>query len=375
MQYRRLPIEIESPEELGYDMIRFNLSESSVSDQRLSDLGVGVDLDALLLCYGDHRGRPELRRLIAEDRGRSPGPVDLSADDVLVVPGAAAALFCLNTALLEPGDHAVIVRTNYATNLETPRAVGANIDLLELDFEDGFRLDLDRLAALIRPDTKLVSLTNPHNPTGSTVTAGELRSVVEMVERVGATLLFDETYRELTWGEPLPLAASLSERAVSVCSLSKAFGLPGLRLGWAVSANPDLSQTLLAAKEQILICGSTLDEAVGAHVLANADRLLEPVRERCATHLDLVRSWIAGDDRFEWVEPGGGVVCFPRLAESIDTDRFYEVLTGELGTYVGPGHWFEADRRHFRVGFGWPTTGELQGGLQALTQAATLSSR
>jgi len=377
MRYRRMPIEVESPEELGYGSITNNLSESSVADQRLSALGIEVNLDDLLLCYGDHRGHPDLRELIAGDRGRSEqGPARLSAGDVLVVPGAAAALFCVNTTVLQPGDHAVVIRTNYATNIETPLAIGADVTFVDLRFEDGYRLDVDRLAGMIRSDTKLVSLTNPHNPTGATMTREELEAVVDLVDRAGAVLLFDETYRELTWGEPLPMAASLSERAISVCSLSKAFGLPGLRLGWAVTADATLFETLLAAKEQILICGSTIDEAIGAEVLAGARRLLDPVKQRSRHHLDLVRQWIDGDDRFEWVEPGGGVVCFPWIRSHVDlnVDGFYDRLLDDFGTYVGPGHWFGTDRRNFRLGFGWPTTAELEAGLKALSAAATAAT-
>lgn len=378
MRYRRMPIEVESPEELGYDTITNNLSESSVADQRMSELGMELDLDELLLCYGDHRGRPDLRELIAGDRGRShQGPTPLSAGDVLVVPGAAAALFCVNTSVLQPGDHAVVVRTNYATNIETPLTIGADVTFVDLRFEDGYHLDVDRLASVIGADTKLVSLTNPHNPTGSTTTRDELAAVIDLVEQAGAVLLFDETYRELTWTETLPMAASLSAQAVSVSSLSKAFGLPGLRLGWAVTANAELSEMLLAAKEQILICGSTIDEAVGAKVLADAGRLLDPVKHRSRRHLHLVREWIEGDDRFEWVEPGGGVVCFPRLRSGLDldVDVFYARLLDDYGTYVGPGHWFGTDRRNFRLGFGWPTTARLEAGLQALSDAATAATR
>ncbi len=115
-----MPIEIESPEQLGYDTITNNLSESSVADRRLADLGIdlasdGLGLDELLLCYGDHLGDPPLREAVAAQGD------GLNADDVIVTPGAAAALFATATSLLEPGDHAVVVRTNYATNLETPR--------------------------------------------------------------------------------------------------------------------------------------------------------------------------------------------------------------------------------------------------------------
>src|SRR5438477_1950862 len=105
MRYRRMPIEVESPEQLGYDTIAYNLSESSVADRRLSDLGLDLDIDEVLLCYGDHLGDPVLREAVAA------GGEGVRADDVLVTPGAAGALFGAATALLEPGDHLVVVRT------------------------------------------------------------------------------------------------------------------------------------------------------------------------------------------------------------------------------------------------------------------------
>jgi aspartate/methionine/tyrosine aminotransferase len=365
MRYRRMPIEIESPEQLGYDTIAHNLSESSVADRSLDDLGLDLDLGGLTLCYGDHLGDPALREQIAA------GGSGLHPDDVLVTPGAAAALFAVSTSQLGPGDHAVVVRTNYATNIGTPLAIGAGVDFLDLRFDDGYRLDVDRLAGLLRPDTKLVSITVPHNPTGAMCSRGALADVIELVERTGATLLCDETYRDLTHGEPLPLAASLSDRAVSVASLSKAYGLPGLRVGWAITRDPSLRETLLAAKEQIVICGATLDEAIAAAVLADRGRILPPIRELVADHLARVTAWVEAEDRIEWVRPEGGVVCFPRIRPEVDVDldRFYADLLAQHGTYVGPGHWFDADRRHFRVGYGWPSTADLDAGLAGLSAA------
>jgi aspartate/methionine/tyrosine aminotransferase len=203
------------------------------------------------------------------------------------------------------------------------------------------------------------------------IDAGTLTRVVEIVDAHGdAYLLVDETYRDLAYGEPLPMAASLSPRAISVSSMSKTYGLPGLRIGWMACRDPELSEVLLAAKEQMLICGSTTDEEMAFRVLAERERILPPIRDKVARHLGIVRDWMAGQDRFEWVEPRAGVVGFPRATAPIDEDRFYDALLSEHGTYVGPGHWFGQPRSSFRLGFAWPTADELERGLAGLLAAA-----
>jgi len=362
-----MPIEVESPEQLGYDTITNNLSESSVADRRLRDLDLQLDLDELLLCYGDHLGDPLLREAVAS------GGAGLHPEHVLVTAGAAAALFCTATALLEPGDHAVVVRTNYATNLETPRAIGADLDVVDLRFDDGWRLDVEQVAERVRDGvTKLISVTQPHNPTGTMFDLATLVELVALAERSGARLLVDETYRDLTHGEPLPLATTLSPRVISVSSMSKAYGLPGLRIGWAICRDPEVAELLLAAKEQVLICGATLDERIAGSVLAARSTLLPPILDDVRHRLAIVREWMAGQETFEWVEPTGGVVGLVRVRPDLplDAERFYAGLLAEHGTYVGPGHWFELDDRHFRLGYGWPTVPELHAGLAGLTAAA-----
>ena len=265
------------------------------------------------------------------------------------------------------------LRTNYATNLETPRAIGADLSVVDLAFDDGWRLDVDRIAAEVRPGTtKLVSVTCPHNPTGTMLELADLEALVELAHRSGAVLLVDETYRDLTHGPLLPMAATLSPRVIGVASMSKAYGLPGLRIGWAVCRDAVIAETLLAAKEQMVICGATLDEAIAARVLADRERVLEPIRADVLARLAIVREWMAGQSTFEWVEPAGGVVGFVRFAPdaTVDTDRFYDALLTRYGTYVGPGHWFEVSDRYFRLGYGWPTHDELHAGLDALGAAA-----
>lgn len=363
MRYRRMPIEVESPEELGYGTIRNNLSESSIADQSLSTLGLVVP--DLTLLYSEHRGSPALRSLVVA------GVEGLSADDVLITAGAAGALFMIATSLLERDDHLVVVRPNYATNLHTPRAIGCGISFIDLRFEHGYRLDLDAVADATTPRTKLISVTCPHNPTGVMMSEGELRALAALSAERGCRLLVDETYRDLAYGDVLPMAASLGEHVISVSSLSKAYGVPGIRIGWLVTKDADLRDLLLAAKEQISICGSVIDEWIAERILARRAEVLRPTLANMRQRLERVAIWIGSEELLEWVHPDGGVVCFPRMkAEPAGgTAAFYKRLLETYGTYVGPGHWFELPDTHFRLGYGWPTLAELESGLAAISYA------
>ena len=358
-----MPIEVESPEEYGYARIRCNLSESSVSDRKLSDLGLTIP--DLTLLYGEHRGRERLRALVAaEGEG-------IARDDVLITTGAAGALFIIATALLGAHDHLIVVRPNYATNIETPRAIGCATTHIELDFDDGFRIDFDRVAASFTPTTKILSVTCPHNPTGVMYSEAELLKLAELAQRNGCYLLVDETYRDLSHDGTLPLAASLGENVISVASLSKAYGVPGIRLGWIVTKNAKLQETFLAAKEQISICGSVIDEWIGEQIMENRAAILGPVLTEMRRRHRLVADWIAQEEWLEWVPPAGGVVCFPRMrvAPAGGTQAFYRRLLEVHGTYVGPGHWFEMPDTYFRLGYGWPTASELEAGLDGISRA------
>jgi aspartate/methionine/tyrosine aminotransferase len=363
MRYARMPIEVESPEEYGYGRIRYNLAESSVADRRLSDLQLSIP--DLTLLYGEHRGNEALRALIAAEAN------GLTAADVLITSGAAGALFIIATALLHVQDHLVVLRPNYATNLETPRAIGCAVTHIDLSFEEGFRIDFDKLAAAVTPRTRLISVTCPHNPTGVMYSESELRLLVELAAKSGCYLLVDETYRDLSLGTVLPLAASLAPHVISVSSLSKAYGVPGLRIGWLITKDARLQELFLAAKEQMSICGSVIDEWVAERVLTERTRILDPIRSEMQRRLKVVSEWIAGEELLEWVPPSGGVVCFPRMRNH-SAERaaaFYRQLTETHGAHVGPGHWFEMPDTYFRLGYGWPASPDLERGLEAISQA------
>jgi aspartate/methionine/tyrosine aminotransferase len=285
--------------------------------------------------------------------------------------GAAGALFLISTTLLTENDHLVVVRPNYATNIETPRTIGCAITYIDLKFEQDFAIDLEEVAAALRPETRIISVTCPHNPTGTVMQRADLDRLIALAERHGCYLLVDETYRDLSYGRKLPSAASLSGSAISVASLSKAYGIPGIRVGWLVAQDAALYERFLAAKEQIAICGSVLDELVALQMLQSRDAFLARVLPEMRARLDIVQQWIGSESLVDWVRPSGGVVGFPRLnvPASFDAAAFYKTLLDDYGTYVGPGHWFEMPRTFFRIGFGWPTVAELQAGLESISSA------
>ena len=363
MKYVRMSIEKESPEQFGYEKIQNNLTETSVRDRSLKDLG--IVLDDILLPYGDHLGDPRLRKTIADQS-------DIADPDcVLVTGGASSALFLVASSLLQPGDHMIVARPNYGTNIATPEAIGADISYLDQVFEEGFKVDIKKLESMIRPDTKYISLTNPHNPSGTMMSLAELKEVIEIAEKHDKWLLIDETYRDMFKNGYLPVAASLSTKVISISSLSKTYGIPGIRIGWVICQDKAMMDLLLSAKEQVCIGGSVIDEHIGYVALSQKKEWIVQNDKTIARRFNIVKNWIENEEFMEWIEPQGACTCFPRIKPSVDVDieKFYQVLNDAYGTYVGPGHWFAQDRRYLRIGYAWPLDDELKKGLAGISSA------
>lgn len=353
MWFKRMPLE-EWFDKYQYD-IKYDIGESSVKCRSLND--INVELGQLPLRYGYHRGHPELRELIA---AQYPG---LSPDQVLVTNGAAEALFDLAAALLKPGDHVIVEHPNYASNYEVPRSLGCRVDLLELRFEERFKPDLAELKELLTPQTKLVSLTHPNNPTGSMVSQETLEKIVELVEACNAYLLFDETYRELAFDHRLPAAASLSPKAISISSMSKVYGLPGIRIGWMATKDNSVIESALAVREQVSICNSVISEMIALSILKQKGAFLEAVKRHVEKNLQLVSDWMEGRKELEWIKPEAGVVCLPRFKSNMlsDPEELYRMLAEKYKTFVVPGRCFEMDNRYFRLGYGGATESLITG--------------
>lgn len=356
-----MAIEVESAEQKGYDTIACNLAESSVSDTRLNlELLQGQEIDLL---YGDHWGHPGLRKLIAEEYG-------MHEDEILLTPGAAGALFIISTTLLEPKSQLLLEWPNYATNIETPRAIGCNIDQLMLKEENGFHAEKKVLEEMLsKKKYDLISITQPHNPTGRMFDEASLKYWVEISKKNGSKLLVDETYRDLSLMEKTSVAASLASHVITVSSVSKAFGLPGLRIGWIACKDKQLMEKFLAAKEQIIICNSIIDETLAYAYYKRKKEHFLPIQKRIQHNLKVYTAWINEHPDMKGVAPMGGVVAFPRIIARIDTKKFYQLLEEKYKTMVGPGHWFEMPDEYMRIGFGWPTEEQFERGLKNIDLA------
>ena len=354
-----MPIEVESPEEMGYATIQYNLAESSVRDIYFRDLK--LNLNDLFICYGEHRGKAELRSEIVR------GENGLTANDVLVCPSAATALFIISTTLLNNKDHLIVLRPNYATNIETPRAINCEMSFVDLKFENVFQFNIEDIKSKVKPNTKLISLTSPHNPTGVVFDNTILEEIIAFAKEKGIYVLVDETYRYLNYqSELIPYYAAKSKNVISVCSLSKAHGVPGIRTGWLINKDEKLMHDFLAAKEQIIICNSVVDEEIAHHILSQKD-YLQATHQYIRQNFSILKNWMENEQHFlEWTEPNAGVVCFPRIKKeyNVDIPKFYKTLYEQHKTLVGAGHWFEQDDRYFRLGFGYPSKEELLQGLK-----------
>jgi aspartate/methionine/tyrosine aminotransferase len=277
----------------------------------------------------------------------------------------------LSSSSPAPSSYLVVVRPNYATNLETPRAIGCQISFIDLSFAADFQLDVAAIETAIKTNTKVLSITTPHNPTGTVISRTTLGKLISLTKERVIILLVDETYADISYQGCLPIAASLGDHVISVSSLSKSYGIPGIRLGWTINKNPKLWETFLAAKEQISISSSVVDKWIAEQVLLRKSVILGATIEEMRRRRDIVADWVKEEELVEWVRPEGGGVCFPRLKREPvgGMDAFYRRLLHRYGTYVGPRHWFEQPDSFMRNGYGWPAVEELRGGLGAISAA------
>ena len=329
------------------------LSSSDAESVPVAEL-LALELDAterLLaqrLGYTESRGAPELRAAASalyETAG---------VEDVVVVSAAEEGIFVAYNALLDSGDHVVVETPCYESALQVARSAGAEVTEWRRSAAAGWAHDLDALEAALRPDTKLVYINTPHNPTGLLMSAGVLERVVELCEERGSWLFCDEVYRELEHdpAERLPAAVDLYDRALSLGSMSKTYGLPGLRLGWIACRDRDALAAIVDFKHYTTICASAPSELLSALALRHRYVLADRSRTLVLANLDHVDAFLSRrQDRFSWTRPDAGTIGFVRVEGVDDTAAFCGRLVAEAGVLLLPGTVYD-EPGHVRLGFG-----------------------
>lgn len=349
------PFAIERYFALHEFAVPYLLCASDVEPLSLQELLVHADdetralWDGLSLGYTETLGSPLLRREIA-------GLYEtVEADDVIAVVGASEALFVLFSALVGPGDHVVALWPAYQSLYDLARAQGADVELVPLRPEDGWALDVDRIAAAMRPSTRAVVVNLPHNPTGMHPSAAEFDALVGLLERHGATLVCDEVYRGLEEdpARRLPAAADRSASAVSVGVLSKTYALAGLRVGWLATRDRALLDAVAQVRDYTSLCSPAPSEVLGVIALRAADALVARSRAILDANLPLVDELMREHEGvLDWVRPTAGSIGFPRYAGAEGIDAFSERLVSEQGVLLLPGHVYGYGDGRFRLGFG-----------------------
>ena len=308
---------------------------------------------SLALGYRETYGSPAVRQAIADTYELA------EPADVLCFAGAQEAIACAVRALIEPGEHAVVVTPNYQAVESLALSIGSATGVA-LDREAGWQLDLAAVAAAITPATRLIAVNFPNNPTGAVCDHATFCGLVELADAHGIVLLSDEVYRgiELEPARTLAQAADRSPRAISIGVLSKAYGLPGLRLGWIACRDRALLQRMERIKHYGSICNSGPSEVLGTIALRAGEQILARNRELVRVNLERFdRFFAAHADRFEWRHPEGGCVAFPRYLGAEGAERFCAELLDQAGVLLLPPSLFDSEiaapfTDRFRIGVG-----------------------
>jgi aspartate/methionine/tyrosine aminotransferase len=320
---------------------RVSLAGSNLLSCELTDLPGAREA---LELYGDNdNGYAPLVEAIAARYG-------VSRDMVVTAQGTSGANFLVFAALVRAGDDVLVERPGYDPLIGPPALLGARVTRFDRRFEEGYRLDPDAVRAAMTPRTRLIVITNAHNPSGAVAASDDLDDVGRIAERHGALVLVDEVYLDSAYAGPIRPAASRSPVFVTTSSLTKSYGLAGLRCGWALAA-PAVAESI--ARSRDVVDGTGAFPAEKLSVLAFS--LLDHLAARAARLLDAngraMRGFLQSHPELEHVWPGAGTVVFPRLSGMDDADPFVERLAREFETDVVPGRFFQAPA-HFRVGFG-----------------------
>ncbi|MCG7494242.1 aminotransferase [Thalassobius sp. Cn5-15] len=345
-----------------------NLAETCVTAMTLGDLvelsGQGdalwPQLTSMQMTYGAIEGSDRLRDAIC-------GLYDhQTRDNILTTHGTIGANSLVHQTLVARGDHVISVVPTYQQHYSIPESIGAEVELLHLRAENDFLPDLEELRQMVRPDTRLIAINNPNNPTGALMDRACLAQIVEMARSVDAWLLCDEVYRGIDQvGDGMTAAiADLYDKGISTASMSKAYSLAGLRVGW-IAGPKELLHDVLLHRDYNTISVGKIDEFLAAIALENRDKILSRSRQITRDNLAILDHWIAAEPLINWVKPKSGTTALLRYDLDMSSRDFCVTLLQEEGVLLTPGSAMDMEG-WLRIGYTNPTE-DLKAGLKRLS--------
>lgn len=326
------------------------LSLENGAEQNFLELNLG---------YTESLGSPSLRDAIC------PIYDSVQPDEVLVFAGAQEAIYVFSIACLSPEDHVIVHSPCYQSLFEVAHQVGAQIDRWSAKPEQGWRLDLDELNTLLRPNTRAIIVNTPHNPTGYLMDPADWKALHDLAASRGIIVFCDEVYRESEYDSRnrLPAGCDMADSAVSLGVMSKTYGLAGLRIGWIATRNREVLTKLQSMKDYTSICNSAPSEFLAELGLRHRQILIDRNLQILGKNLDLLDKFFEKfPQRFRWQRPRAGAISFPEIIGQ-DASGFCESVLKGSGVLLAPASIFsKVSDRYFRLGFG---RHNLQEGLNA----------
>lgn len=338
--------------------VKYDIAESGILPLSINDLlsfepaaGRAETLDGLLnlgLGYSEARGTLALRQLLAETYDHC------EPDNILITTGAIEANFLLFNVLLKAGDHVIAPYPAYQQLYSVPRAIGCEVSLWKVGPDTGCRYDLDELERLVTPKTRLIVVNTPHNPTGAMLSADEVRRVYGLAESVGAMVMCDEAYRWLTIPDGdsfAPPIFNLGAAGISVGTISKPFGLPGLRIGW-IAAPTEVAAQCWGMRDYVSLSPGKLNDALAILAIKHRDKIIERNTAIITANLAAANAWVAEHaGLLSWQPPRGGLLGLLHYELNISSLALANKLAEDYSVMLAPGAAFGYEH-HLRIGIG-----------------------
>lgn len=339
---------------------KYNLATSGMPNLHLRDLR--VSLDDLEITGGGYGYQPLVQSIAERYR--------VAAEEVVTAAGTTFANHLAMAALIKPGDEVLFEHPAYEPMLALAHYLGANVKRFSRRFEQGFQLPLDELRALVTPNTRLIVITNLHNPSGVLIDDATLKQVGEIARRAGARVLVDEVYMETLFEESPRTSFHLGKEFVVTSSLTKAFGLSGLRCGW-ILAEAELARRMWLLNDLFAATSVHAGERLSVVAMRQLAEIGEQARELLDRNRRTLNEFLDTRDELEVVRPQFGTVMFPRVRHGT-ADSLCDLLREKYQTSVVPGRFFEMPE-HFRIGIAVDRD-VLEAGLERLGRALSVAS-